>query len=289
MGFVHYIKLIRVNQWYKNLLVFLPIIFGSQLFNANALGLTLLGFLALCLISSSNYIINDIIDRKRDAHHPLNNKPIAKGLINAEIAGILASVFFIIALWLSIAISEEFLLFVLILFVLSQLYSLALKHEPVLDVLTISTNFVIRATAGAFVIMNNGSPYIWVSPWLIICTFLLALFLAVGKRTSELIILENQAANFRSALRTYTPQMTNALMMIATSTLIMGYALYSFLSVHKLLLLTLPFALYVILRYHHLIYSGSIIPLQTQKFYTDLRLCLGIFLWTIITFVIIYV
>jgi len=282
-----FIKLIRVSQWYKNLLVFLPIIFGSQLFNSEALCLTIIGFISLCFISSSNYIINDIFDRKKDVHHPLSNKPIAKGLISVEVAGVLAAVFFIFGVWLSWLLSDIFLLFVLILFALSQLYNLALKHEPIVDVLVISTNFVIRAAAGAFVIVNSG-PYIWVSPWLIICTFLLALFLSVGKRTSELITLENNASNFRSSLQQYTPQMTNALMMIATSMLIMAYALYSFLSVHKMLLLTLPFALYVILRYHHLIYSGSIIPLKTEKAYEDLRLCIGIALWLITTAGIIY-
>ncbi len=288
MGSGDYIKLLRPYQWYKNLLVFLPIVFGSQLFNLGALGLTVLGFIALCLVSSANYIINDIVDRKRDAHHPLNNKPIAKGIIPVELAGIIAALLFIVGIWISFTINDIFLLFVLILFVLGQLYNLAIKHEPILDVLVISTNFVLRAAAGAFVIIAHGSPYIWVSPWLIICTFLLALFLAVGKRTSELIHLENAATKFRGSLHSYGPHMTNALMMIATSTLIMGYALYSFLSVHQFLMLTLPFALYVILRYHHLIYSGSIIPLKTQKFYTDLRLCLGVFLWVLTTVGILY-
>jgi len=272
--------LLRIGQWYKNLLIFLPIVFGQQLMNSIALQKTVLGFIALCLVSSAGYVFNDIIDRKKDVHHPeAHKKLIAKKILRVDLAFIFASVLFILGVVVSSLLSPVFLYFAVGIFALTLIYSIWLKNELFVDVLVISVNFVLRAVAGAFVIAVGLKPYIWVSPWLLVCTFILALFLVIGKRNSELIVLGKKAAKFKKVLGEYTPKLTSSLMTITTSALLISYVLYSFQSINKMLVLTAPFAVYVMFRYLHLVYSGSKIPLNLGKFYQDKGLLIGVLLW----------
>lgn len=274
------LHLIRAGQWYKNLLIFLPLIFGQQLFNNIALQKTLLGLVALCLVSSSGYVFNDIIDRKKDVYHPeARKKYIAKKVLRVDIAFVFASLLLIAAVVVGALLSIEFVYFVVGLFALTKAYSFWLKNEVFADIIVISINFVIRAVSGAFVIVSAGKPYIWVSPWLLVCTFLLALFIAVGKRNSELIVLGKKAAKFKKVLKFYTPQLTSTLLTISTAALLVSYVLYTFQSINKALVFTAPFAVYVVFRYLFLIYSGSRIPLNPGRFYKDKRLTIGALLW----------
>ncbi len=273
--------LLRVGQWYKNMLIFLPILFGQQLFNTIALQKTVLGFVALCLASSAGYVFNDIIDMKKDIHHPeARKKYIARKILRVDLAFIFASLLFVLAVVLGAFLSEAFLYFVVGLFALTLIYSLWLKNEVFVDVLVISVNFVLRAVSGAFVIASSCfKPYIWVSPWLLVCTFLLALFIAVGKRNSELIVLGKKAAKYKPVLKDYNPQLTSSLLTITTSSLLIAYVLYTFQSINKALVFTAPFAVYVMFRYLFLVYSGSKIPISPGKFYKDTRLLIGALLW----------
>ncbi len=281
--------LMRVHQWYKNLLVFLPIIFGQQLSNLFALKMTVLGFIALCIASSSGYIFNDIIDRKKDIYHPeAHKKYIAKKILRVDLAFLFASLLIILAVILASMLSIEFVYFVVALFALTKVYSLWLKNEVFADILIISINFVLRAVSGAFVIVVAAKPYIWVSPWLLVCTFLLALFIAVGKRNSELIVLGKKAAKFKKVLKHYTPELNSTLLSISTTALLVSYVLYTFQSFNKFLIFTAPFAVYVIFRYIYLIYSGSRIPLHPGTFYKDRRLTIGALLWIASVIVILY-
>lgn len=274
------LHLLRVGQWYKNLLIFLPIVFGQQLANSIALQNTVLGFIALCLASSSGYIFNDIIDRKKDVYHPeARKKYIARKVLRIDLAFIFASVLFILAVVLGAMLSSAFVYFIGVLFALTQVYSLWLKNEVFVDVLVISINFVLRAVSGAFVIASGFNPYIWISPWLLICTFLLALFVAIGKRNSELIVLGKKAAKYKPVLKDYSPQLTSSLLTITTAALLVSYVLYTFQSVNKSLVFTAPFAVYVMFRYLYLVYSGSKIPISPGKFYKDRKLLIGALLW----------
>lgn len=283
------LHILRVNQWYKNLLVFLPIVFGQQLFNTIAFQKTLLGFVALCLASSAGYVFNDIIDRKKDIYHPeFRKKYIAKKILRVDLAFIFASLLFVLAVVIGAFLSQAFLYFVVGLFALTVIYSLWLKNEVFVDVITISINFVLRAVSGAFVIAVGLKPYIWISPWLLICTFLLALFIAVGKRNSELIVLGKKAAKYKAVLREYTPKLTSSLLTITTSALLVSYVLYTFQSINTMLVFTAPFAVYVMFRYLYLVYSGSIIPISPGKFYKDERLLIGALLWIASVIGIIY-
>lgn len=281
------LKLLRINQWYKNLLVFLPLVFGLQLADIDALSNTVLAFVSLCFISSANYILNDFVDSSRDKARILKKNYLSSGEISVWSAFALLIIFFSSAVLIASYLSLAFTLFVLALFVLTTLYSFLFKHELFADVILISVNFVIRAVSGAFVISDDTFvPYIWVSPWLIVGVFFLALFLAVGKRAAE-VVISKKNLTYRSTLIGYTPELTNALMFISTSVLVMSYALYSFLSIHPTLILTMPFAIYIIFRYLHLIYSGSKIPLE-NRFYLDSRLLIGIMLWAVVTFLVLY-
>lgn len=272
--------LLRIGQWYKNLLIFLPIVFGQQLMNTIALQKTILGFVALCLASSAGYVFNDIIDRKKDVYHPeAHKKFIAKKVLRVDLAFIFASVLFILAVVVGALLSLAFLYFVVGLFALTLVYSIWLKNELFVDILIISVNFVLRAVSGAYVIAVGFKPYIWVSPWLLVCTFILALFLAVGKRNSELIVLKGRAAKFKKVLAEYNPKLTSSLLTITTAALLVSYVLYTFQSVNTSLVFTAPFAVYVMFRYLHLVYSGSKIPLNLGKFYKDNGLLVGALLW----------
>jgi len=276
-------SLFRIKQYYKNLLIFLPIIFSGNLFHTDLLLLTIVGFVALCLLSSSNYILNDIIDIKRDRLHPEKRlRPLASRAIPVW-QGVLFFVLFLIAsLMIAATLPREFVYTVLFLFLFTLLYTIWLKHEVFLDILAIAINFVARAAAGAFIIDVH------ISPWLVLGVFFLSIFLSVGKRYSDAMFLKKDAVMHRKTLQYYTKELTNAMMIIATVLLVMSYALYSFLSEHENLLFTLPFALYVIFRYFSLIYAGSPIARHPEKVFGDIRMMLGMAAWGIVTLLILY-
>lgn len=283
MRLIQYLKLARIPQWYKNLVIFLPIFFTGNIFNIQIIEMTLLGFLSLSFISSANYIINDIIDIKKDKVHPEKKKrPLAAGKVKIFEAIILALIFIAASVFIGISLSSYFLIFIIALFALTLAYSLFLKNEPIIDILIISTNFVLRAISGVFIIK------VFISPWLIICPFFLALFLAVGKRDADLKILKENATKHRYVLKYYDQQTTNGLMIISTTCLLMSYSLFAFQKTY-LLLLTLPFAIYFIFRYYNLAVSGSEIARHPELSYKDWRLMLSLILWAVLMVAIFYV
>ncbi len=276
-------SLFRVKQWYKNLVVFLPLFFVGLATDINSIILTFIGFLALCLMSSSNYILNDIIDIKKDKSHPEKKlRPLPSGKLSITLAGTIALFLATISQIIAIKLSLDFFYIILIFFFLTQSYSLFLKKELFVDIILISTNFVLRAISGAYILDVR------VSPWLVICTFFLALFIATGKRKADNSYLKEKASKHKQVLLSYTPSLTNALMILSTGLLILSYSLYSFLSIYPNLIYALPFSLYVILRYYYLIESHSTIARNPELFYKDKRLVLGILLWTISVFTLIY-
>lgn len=276
------IRLLRPKQWYKNLVIFLPLIFSGKLFVLRPVEFALLGFVALSLASSGNYVVNDIVDRASDALHPeKKNRPIASGRINRYSGWLIGFILFSLSLslgfWIDFVVAQReipaFALTIIALVVSTQFYSFRFKKEPFADILFISINFVLRAIAGAFVIGLG------ISPWLVLCTFFLALFLAVGKRGSDLALLGADAHKSREVLAHYTQGLVHALMIVATALLVMSYSTYAVLVNKGLLLGTLPFALYVIFRYFALVESGSPIPRHLERMMQDRKLTVGILLW----------
>ena len=282
MLFKNLIRICRPQQWYKNLLVFLPIIFKGSLFNTHLLFLTFLGFISLCLISSSNYILNDIIDIKKDRSHLEKRKrPVASGKLKVWQAATLTIMLFIASIVIANTLDNLFLFSILFLFGFTQAYSLWLKKEIFADVLAIAINFVVRASSGAFIIHAG------ISPWLILGVFFLSLFLSIGKRYANIKLLGDRIQEYNPTLVNYSKELISNLMTISTTSLILCYSLYSFLSNHNLLF-TLPFAIYAIFRYLSLVYSGSAIARDPEKIFKDSRLLIAAGIWTLLVVYFIY-
>jgi 4-hydroxybenzoate polyprenyltransferase len=277
------LELLRVKQWYKNLVIFLPLIFVGLALNFDSITFTLLGFFALCLMSSTNYIINDILDIEKDKVHPEKKlRPIPAGKISITLATIIAMFLASSSLLLGFFLSQTFFYILLVFFLSTQFYSAGLKNEVFLDIILISTNFVLRAISGAYILNVR------VSPWLILCTFLLSLFLASAKRKADLLLLKEKAKQHKKVLEHYSLELTNNLLLVTMILLLISYCLYSFLSIHPNLIYTLPIALYVIFRYFYLTTKGSVITRHPEKIYKDWRITFGIVLWVLVTFLIIY-
>lgn len=283
MIFKKAINLLRVRQWYKNLVIFIAILFGLQLFNVLSITKIFLGFVSLCFISSVNYIINDIADKKKDIENPeKRNRPIASGEIKLWQAILVAIILFLGSFSIAFLLSKNFLYFILILFILGLIYSLWAKNKLFLDVLIIAINFVIRALSGV-IILNLP-----ISNWLITCTFFLSLLLSVGKRKAESSFLKEGASEHRRVMGAYSKEIINMLIIISASCLIMSYAIYSFSGKYIYMIITLPIAFYLVLRYISLIYSDSIIARHPEKIFTDKKMILGILFWIILVIIIIY-
>ena len=167
-------------------------------------------------------------------------------------------------------------------FIIFLLYSIKLKHIIIVDVLVISIGFVIRAIAGAFAIS------VIFSPWLVICTFLLALFLALGKRRHELILLETNANNHRKILGEYSVSMLDQMISITTSSLIVSYSMYTFLTDNYYMMLTIPFGIYGLFRYLHLIHTKDFGG-QPELLFKDTPTVINMVVWTVLSVVILYI
>jgi len=283
------IKLMRVKQWYKNLLIFLPLIFGQQIFNTGLLIATIFGFISLCFISSTNYVINDIVDSKRDARNSeKRNRPIASGKIKKWQGIILAVFLFSIGIFVAINLSLPFLFFAFALFLSTQLYSFKLKYMAFADVLTISVNFVIRTVSGNYVLSNGYHPYIPVSLWLVLCPFFLALFLATSKRGSEVLFLGNKAKGHRNVLTKYTKEITLSLMIISTSLFIAAYSIYIIFGPYPRLIFTLPFVLYLVFKLFSYAEEGKKIARNLELIFKNLSLVLTILIILLIAYFAIY-
>lgn len=273
----------RPRQWYKNLVVFLGIVFSLNLLNFNLWIDVIAAFSVFCALSGSLYIVNDIIDIEKDKNHPKKRmRPIASGKLKTNSAWISAVILIIIALGVSYLINVLFLSAAITFFLLILIYSLFLKHFIVVDMMVISTGFVIRAIAGCLAI-----GVLIISPWLIIGTFILALFLAIGKRRHELVLLGDKAVNHRKILKGYSTQMLDQMMNITTSALIMSYALYTFFTGKIYMMLTIPFAFYAIFRYIYMVHTENFGG-EPEMLFKDRGMLLSMILWVILVVAVLY-
>jgi 4-hydroxybenzoate polyprenyltransferase len=264
--------------------IFIALFFTGGLFNHPFLWLTVFGFISLSLVSSSNYIFNDILDFKSDRFHPEKKKrPITAGRISVITASLIAVVLLSLSLFIAYNLSGYFFLSIISLFILTSAYSFGLKNEPFLDLILIGTNFVIRAASGAFIIA------VVISPWLIIIAFFLALFLAVSKRKSDSILIGKNAEKHKSVFSVYTSQIIDLITGISVSVLLIAFSLYSFLRGHNILMILLPFITYMLFRYIHLVNSGSVIGRHPHMIYKDARLLFAGIISFIILMVVFYV
>jgi len=254
------LRLMRPHQWIKNGFVLLGVIFGHGLEEPALITEVLALFAAFCLASSAVYIMNDIADQDADRQHPSKRfRPLAHGDIGVGAARASCVVLALAGLSLSAAVSLSALIIVSAYVAINLAYSAGLKHVPILDVFIISGGFMLRILAGT---MGIGIPP---SKWLLLCGLMLTLFLGFGKRRAELVALGNGDANGaqgqRASLDGYSRPLLDLLIMVSVAGAAIGYALYTVdadtIALHGTdrLILTLPFVLYGLFRYLHVMYS----------------------------------
>jgi 4-hydroxybenzoate polyprenyltransferase len=280
---------LRPGQWTKNLFVFAAVIFGMRLDDPRAVTQVVAAFVIFCTLSGVVYLINDVVDRLSDAEHPVKaRRPIASGALAPSAAIVTAVALGVPALgaawWLRPMFGVVASGYVLLL----ALYSGPLKHIVIIDVLTIAIGFVMRVVAGAVVID------VPVSHWLLVCTILLALFLALSKRRHELVLLADAAKGHRRILEEYSPYLLDQMIGVVTASTLMAYVLYATSSETaerfgtSLLGLTIPFPLYGIFRYLYLVHQKEGGGSPSELLLTDRPLLFCVALWGLTVAFIIY-
>ncbi|KPJ50095.1 hypothetical protein AMJ40_03935 [candidate division TA06 bacterium DG_26] len=287
---VDLIRSMRPAQWTKNLIVFAGIIFSGNLFRSDLLFRSAITFAIFCLLSGAMYIMNDILDRNQDTHHPLKSKrPISLGIVSTTRAKLAIPVLTIVPLILAWILEPRVAIAAAAYAGMMSAYSLWLKRIPILDVLIISFGLFLRALSGAFAVSVE------MSVWLFLCTILLALFLALCKRKHELLTLEDAAGRHRRVLEHYTDKLLDQMIAIATGSTIIAYAIYTISpetvgKFHtKNLVFTFPIVLFGLFRYLYLVYRERAGGAPEQLLLNDRQLIASIVLWAIAVGTIIYV
>ncbi len=278
---------LRPRQWVKNAVVFAPLVFGEQLTDWHAVVRATVAMLAFCAAGSALYLFNDWHDAEADRQHPLKrNRPIAAGRIGRTTVRVWIGLLLAGAVVASSVVNLRLLAVLAAYVVLMVLYTLVLKHLVLIDVLAIAGGFVLRALAGAVSIQ------VPMSPWLYVCTVLLALFLGFAKRRHEIVLLEEQAVNHRRILDDYSVPLLDGLLTVTAAATLMAYSLYTFsapnLPDSHLMMLTIPFVIYGIFRYLYLVYRHDQGGLPEQVLINDLPLLASIVLWGLATVVLLY-
>ena len=280
---------LRPGQWTKNLFVFAALVFAQRLTDTDAVVQAVIAFLVFCALSSTVYLINDVLDREQDRRHPLKtDRPIASGALRPSVAIAAAAVVGIVSMTVALGLGWRFFQVAAGYLLLLVAYSAFLKHIVILDVLTISAGFTLRAAAGAAAIA------VPISHWLLVCTTLLALFIALSKRRHELTLLSEKAIDHRPILGDYTPYLLDQMISVVTASTLIAYAFYTISPETTakfgtdLLSLTIPFPLYGIFRYLYLVHrrdkGGS--PAELVVNDRPLLVCVG--LWALSVILIIY-
>lgn len=279
---------LRPKQWVKNLLLFAGLLFTlDQHHTARQFGEVVLGFLLFSALSSVVYLINDLADRESDRRHPKKcRRPIASGELSPILALSAAAVLGFAGLAGAFLLGTRFGTIALLYFVVTVGYTFKFKHIVILDVLVLAAGFVFRAVAGAFVI-NVG-----ISPWLVLCTLMLALFLGLSKRRAELISVQlSGTPGTRRILEEYSPALLDQMIVIVTSASLMSYSLYTITSpmaqTHHYLMLTIPFVIYGIFRYLYLMHRHSLGESPDAVLVEDKPMLVNILLWGLTTALIV--
>ena len=276
----------RPRQWTKNLILLAPILFslelGSLIDAFRAAGAVAL----FCIVSSAVYIMNDLHDLERDRTHSVRRlRPLASGELEPRTAIMAVAVLLLAGLGGALLLGPWFALVTLAYVALQAVYTFFLKDEVILDVMVISAGFVLRVTAGAVAVR------VVVSPWLLSCAALLALFLALVKRRHELLA-DSHALEHRPVLRKYTPALLDQAIAIVTSSTFVVYAIYTFLSQsaadRPYLMLTIPFVGYGFLRYLYLMHAHQLGGSPEEILLSDGPLAIDLGLWTLVVVIVLY-
>jgi 4-hydroxybenzoate polyprenyltransferase len=283
------LRTMRPKQWTKNVFVWAALLFDRKLFQAEPFLRTLIVFLLFCLISSAVYIINDLVDIEKDRQHPSKrSRPLASGALSPRFA-LTAAILIIVlslpaALWLGTSVTAILYGYLLLMVA----YSFWLKNIVIVDVLTISAGFVLRVAAGVVVVQAERF-----SPWIYVCMVLLALFLAVGKRRQEIVLMQNGSSDTRMILQEYNVRFLDEMLALVSSTTVMAYSLYTFsapnVPPNHTLMLTIPFVLYGLFRYLYLIHVRGETDPPDVVVLKDRALLLDVVLFALVAFLVFYV
>ncbi len=287
IGLPPLLRAMRPHQWTKNAIVGAALIFDRRLFQLDPLLHGIAAILCFCAVSSAIYIINDLRDVEADKLHPAKRlRPIAAGELSPRLAGVTAGVLLALALVGAVLVDLGFLGIIAGYASLMIAYSAGLKRMVILDVFAIAAGFVLRAAGGAIAI---DAP---VSPWLYVCTLLLALFIGFGKRRHELTTLDGAAARHRANLDAYSIPLLDQLIGIVASATVMAYSIYTFdassVPRNHAMMLTIPFVAYAIFRYLYLIQRRDLGGSPEVLLFTDRPLLACIVGWGIASILIIY-
>ncbi len=279
-----FIKELRPKQWTKNLLVFAALIFTIPDITVNMVYAALAGFMLFSFVSGAVYILNDLVDLELDRQHPIKkNRPMASGNLPPAIAVSAGSILLLVSLVTSYYLNTWFGLILTVYFVLNVAYSFYLKNVVIIDVMVIATGFVLRAAGGAYVID------VPMTPWFIICTMLLALFLAISKRRHELTLVEAEGTqgDYRMVLNSYSTRLLDEMNSIVTTATIISYALFTFTSGRTLnLMWTIPLVIYGIFRYLYLIHIENKGGQPDEILLKDKPILITVLLYTVLLIVI---
>ena len=278
-------KIIRIKQWYKNIVIFLPLVFSLSLLNLDSIYLTIVGFIALSLASSALYIRNDILDIEFDKQHPIKKfRPLASGQISKKNAYIIFVLLLSSSLIIAAILNWQLVIVLIFLFVNTTVYSQWLKNFAYVDLLSISLNFVIRVLAGMLLLQ------VGISPWLVFGVFLVAFFLGLMKRKSEIIILKDAAALHRKSLSKYSIKKLNYSLLILSVLVIVTYSLYSITNDptnDNRLIFTIPIVAIIIFRQYYLS-EKSVSVKKFNEVINDKITVLAIIMYIITTILLLY-
>lgn len=282
------LKTMRPRQWSKNVFVFAALVFDEKLFRSGPLLKTLAAFVIFCLLSSTVYLINDLVDIEKDRQHPTKrNRPLASGRLPRQVAIAAAVLLALVSIPASFALETTFG-FISVTYLLTMIvYSFWLKNMVIIDVLTLAVGFDLRVAGGVAVVHVERF-----SPWLYICMTLLALFLGISKRRHELQLLEGNANSHRAILSEYSLKFLDEMTAVVTSTTVIAYSLYTFtapnMPSNHLMMLTIPFVLYGIFRYLYLVHQKNLGGSPDELLLKDMPLLADFVLWGLAVIIFLY-
>jgi 4-hydroxybenzoate polyprenyltransferase len=287
---VAYLKLLRPKDWAKNLFLYIPLFFGGEIFNVQKLLDITLGFIAFSFVASSIYIINDYRDREDDRKHPVKCKrPLAAGTVSPAAAIVLCVLLLLVGFGLSWWIRDKFLFVIGIYFLVNLGYSLGLKSIAILDIILLAIGFVLRIKGGSVI------SYVPLSEWIVIMVFLLAVFMALGKRRDDVLLKLSSGTDMRRSIKGYNLELLNTLLALVCAVIVVAYLMYtmdpktvSHMGTTRLYY-TCIFVFAGIFRYLSLIYISTDSGSPTKILYKDRFIQITLVLWIASYIVLLYV
>jgi len=281
---------LRPQQWIKNGFILIPLFFAEKAFHYPSLLQVIQAVIIFCILTGGVYLINDLVDLESDRGHPLKrHRPLAKGLISPVLAKASAAVLFLLSLSWGVFLGTGFFLILVTYLVIQLLYNYRFKEIVILDIFCVSCGFFLRVIAGCMAI------HVQISHWLIICSILISMFLALAKRRHELVLLgQSDAENHRKVLSDYSPYLLDQMIGVITAATLLSYMLYciSAETIQKFqtdhMIYTFPFVLYGIFRYLYLIHQKDQGGSPEKLLFSDLPLLLSVVLWIVVCILIVY-